>query len=156
MTRAQVEEFMFDMLTNPDTPIVKRMGAAAFFLRRVDKMNRLVLITPNELITACQIILTEASKDEKNAVTKNFWTTVVSIIDFSSEYIQPADVELPTLEEVEHIYSNIVSNLLTIPQDPGADALMYYYPGLSTVLIDLIEMTRRIDNGRIFYGEFLR
>lgn len=155
-TRASVEELMFELLTNPDRALVKRAGAAAFFFHKVEKDNQLVHIRPEELVDACKIILDESEVETKNTMTQKFWATVIDIIDAATTFIPEAEHALPAVSDIQDAFDSVINILLNNKVDVSAHALMHYYPELESAMQKMIELSRKVQQNRDYYGDYIR
>lgn len=153
--RANVENLMLELLTNPERPIAQRMGAAQFFLSRVGQELRLFSIKPEELVDQAQMILDENVEDtaSKSDVTK-FWGLVVRLIDQATEHIPPFPEKVPTLDDVLAAINNVWDHIFS-EEDFDASKIETITVNPREAFIPLRDVEVRLKQHRQFYGEYL-
>lgn len=148
--RAQVEDLMLSLLTDPKRPIAQRIGAGQFFLDRVDKEFKLCSIAPTELVAQAELILDEEVEGDasKSDVTK-FWALVVRLIDQTSNFIPAFPEEVPTLDNVLEAIGDVWATLFVNEED------MVKLPSSIAVLTKLRDIEIKLKQHREIYGEYL-
>jgi hypothetical protein len=149
--RAQVEELMLELFTNPERPIAQRIGAVQFFLDRVGKELRLYTIEPASLVEQAEIVLNEDIEDaaSKSDVTK-FWSMIVKLIDQASEYIPPFPEQVPTLEQVLDAINGVWEIVFA---DINYEALDFFALRQKMMQLRTIELALR--RHQELYGEYI-
>lgn len=151
-TRDSVEELMFELLTNPNIDISKRLGAAQFFLSRVEKGSGLTFITPENLVTACRNVIEEEETGKRDGTMQKFWTCVIRIMDCASDYILPAEIQVPTIDDMERTLDVVLKSLFPENSvDLGSFGLMATYPHFDKAVMELQDMVKMLQIYRQYY-----